>query len=725
MSQPEAERRRGLLSRRLSPLTVKIVLWSLVVVVVLGGGGVLAVVHQLSRDLPSTARLQTIDPAIKTLVFSADGDTLREFYRQNRVPVRLDEVPPILVQAVIATEDRDFYDHYGITIRGFVRAAVANLRERRAAQGGSTLTMQLARSLFLHHRKEWTRKVREILLALQIERTYTKDEILEMYLNTIYFGPAYGVEAASLSFFGKSVRDVTPAEATLLAGVLNNPGYYSPYRHLERAYQRRATVLRNLVRAGYLDAETAEEIGATEVEIHRDDDQDRLAPYFVEEVRKYLEQHYGVKKLYEDGLRVYTTLDAELQRQAESHLEAHLVKLEEQEEYEHTRALYDSLYADVEPEDRPLPEYLQGALLFMDVRNGSVRAMVGGRDFRASRFNRATQAQRQPGSVFKPFLYAAALERGWTPASILLDAPVEVNTGADELWRPVNFEGEFNGPVTLRHALAHSINVPAVRLILELGTQPVIEMAGRMGLDRNRLPDVYSLALGAGEAELIDLVSAYSAFANHGIRTSPLFIERIENARGEVLEQNLPYQEEAIDEVTNFLVVDLMRTALKEGTGRSARAYDFHRDGAGKTGTTDGYSDAWFVGFTPDVVGGVWVGFDRTRSMGRRKTGAVMALPIWARTMVDAVEGTPETTFRRPEGIVERLVCRDSGQLPTAACVDIEAEIFAVDALPSRSCEIHQRGSPALRDEIGDFEAIDAQSARRDEFDTGTNGGGG
>ncbi|HKK72295.1 MAG TPA: PBP1A family penicillin-binding protein [Candidatus Krumholzibacteria bacterium] len=725
MTEPDAKRRRGLLSRRLSPFAVKFAFWGLVAVVLLGGGGVLAVVHQLSRDLPSPARLQTIEPAIKTLVFSADGDTLREFYRQNRVPVRLDEIPPLLVQAVIATEDRDFYDHYGITIRGFARAAVTNLRERRAAQGGSTLTMQLARSLFLHHRKEWTRKVREILLALQIERTYTKDEILEMYLNTIYFGPAYGVEAASLSFFGKSVRDVTPAEATLLAGVLNNPGYYSPYRNLDRAYERRAIVLRNLVRAGHLDPDTAAEVGSTEVEIRRDRDDDRLAPYFVEEVRQYLEEHYGVKKLYEDGLRVHTTLDAELQHKAEAHLEGHLVKLEEQEEYEQTRALYDSLYADVEPEERPLPEYLQGGLLFMDVRTGSVRAMVGGRDFRVSKFNRATQAQRQPGSVFKPFLYAAALERGWTPASILLDAPVEVNTGSDELWRPVNFEGEFNGPVTLRHALAHSINVPAVRLILELGTQPVIEMAGRVGLDRDGLPDVYSLALGAGEATLIDLVSAYSAFANHGIRTAPLFIERIENARGEVLEQNLPYQEEAIDEVTNFLVVDLMRTALKEGTGRSARAYDFHRDGAGKTGTTDGYSDAWFVGFTPDVVGGVWVGFDQQMSMGRRKTGAVMALPIWARTMVDAVENTPETTFRRPEGIVERLVCRDSGQLPTSACVDIEAEIFAETAPPSRSCEIHQRGSPALREEIGDFEAIDAQSARRDEFDTGTNGGGG
>ena len=721
MSTPDARPTRGLLGRRLSPKAAKIVLAVVLGIVLVGAGGSVFVLRELSRDLPSPARLQTIEPAIKTVVFAADGDTLREFFRQNRVPVRLDEIPPLLVHAVLATEDREFYDHYGITIRGFARAAIANVRERRAAQGGSTLTMQLARSLFLHHRKEWTRKIREILLALQIERTYTKDEILEMYLNTIYFGPAYGVEAASQSFFGKSVRDLAPAEATMLAGVLNNPGYYSPYRHLDRAYQRRATVLRNLVREGHLTAEEAELIGSTEVEIKRDSEDDRIAAYFVEEVRRHLESNYGVKKLYEDGLRVYTTLDADLQRQAEMFMEEHLRSLEEKERYDQTRAAYDTLYADLGPDERPLPEYLQGAVLFMDARTGEVRAMVGGRDFRASKFNRVTQAQRQPGSVFKPFLYAAALERGWTPASILLDTPVEVNTGSDELWQPVNFSGTFSGPVSLRYALANSINVPAVRLILELGTQPVIEMAGRMGLRRDRLPDVYSLALGAGETKLIDLVSAYSAFANHGIRTSPLLIRRVEDARGEVLEENSPYQEEALDEVTNFLMVDLMRTALKEGTGRAATSYDFRRDGAGKTGTTDQYSDAWFVGYTPDLVGGVWVGFDQKRSMGKRKTGAVMALPIWARTMVAATEGKPETTFQRPESIVERLVCTASGQLPTPACTEITAEIFSLSALPSRTCEIHQRGPGDHGDRIGDFEAIDA--ARRNEFDTGSSGG--
>lgn len=723
MNQPDkAEGRSGILSRRLSRRTVRSLLVTLAVVVVAVGVLGLIGLRALSRDLPSTARLQTVEPAIKTLVFSADGDTLREFYRQNRVPVRLDEIPRGLVDAVLSTEDRGFYGHYGITLRGFARAVVVNVKEGRKTQGGSTLTMQLARSLFLHHRKEWTRKVREILLALQIERTFTKDEILEMYLNTIYFGPGYGVESASQAFFNKRVQDLAPAEYTMLAGVLNNPGYYSPYRHLDRAYQRRGTVLMNMVSSGALTAAEADSIDAQEVEIVRGAEETRIAPYFVEEVRQYIEREYGVKMLYEDGLRIHTTLNAAMQRSAEQHVEEHLARIEAAEEYEETRALYDSLYVDLEEAERPLPRYLQSGLVMLDARTGEIRALVGGRDFRASKFNRVTQAPRQPGSVFKPFLYAAALQRGWNAASVLLDSPVEVDTGSDELWRPVNFSGRFEGPVSLRYALAHSINVPAVRLILELGTQPVIEQAAAMGLSRDNIPDVYSIALGAGEARLLDLASAYTAFANNGIRSRPMWITRIENARGEVLEENRPYQEEALDEVTNFLMVDLMRSALKEGTGRSARSYGFTRDAAGKTGTTDLFTDAWFMGFTPDIVCGVWVGFDEPRTMGKRKTGAVMALPIWARTMNDAVEGTSESYFPRPDAIVERLICVDSGQLPSNACPEIRSEIFAEDRIPTRTCELHQPGVTDVRDPAGDFEAIDARS-RQGEFDPGGGGG--
>jgi penicillin-binding protein 1A len=715
-TEKEHEAPRGRLQRRISGRTVRIFFVGSVFLLLLGLGAGWVTLRALSRDLPSPARLQTIKPPIKTLVFAANGDTLHEYFRENRIPIRLADAPVGLVHAIIATEDRGFYDHYGIELKGWFRAMWINLKERRAAQGASTLTQQLARSLFLHPRKEWTRKIREILLALQIERTYTKDEILEMYLNAIYFGPAYGVEAASIAFFGKSVRDLQPAEYTLLAGVLNNPGYYSPFRHLDRAYQRRAIVLRSMVREGYLSPEQAEIIGQTEVVIRKDERERRIAPYFVEAIRQYLESHYGVKQLYEDGLRVYTTLDPDIQVRAEDALEAHLSKIEEQEAYPQTKALYDSLYAQAD--DPPLPEYIQGAVLVIDPHTGAVRAMVGGRDFDASEFNRAVQAPRQPGSVFKAFLYATAIQRGWTAASVLLDAPVEIDTGSDELWKPVNFDNTFRGEIPLRYALAHSINVPAVRLIMEVGTQPVIQLAHRMGIE-SPIPDVYSIALGAGDATLMELSSAYAVFANNGIRTRPFLFTRITNSRGDVLEESHVYQEEVLDERVNYMMVDLMRTALREGTGRAARSYGFDRDGAGKTGTTDRYTDAWFIGYTPDLVCGVWVGFDTPTSMGKRKTGAVMALPIWANVMVPTVATMPPSVFPRPEGIVERLVCEASGQRPAAACQQIRSEIFVEGMEPSRTCEIHQPVSQDVRDQAGDFQEIDANAARR-EF-----GGGG
>jgi len=711
-SQPRAP----LWKRRIPPRALRAVLWTTLALILVGAAASLVVLRQLSKDLPSPARLQTIKPPVKTLVFSADGDTLHEYFRQNRIPIQLGDVPPGLIDAIIATEDRNFRDHYGLQLRGMARAFVVNLQTRSRAAGGSTLTQQLARSLFLHHRKEWTRKIREMILALQIERAYTKDEILQMYLNTIYFGPAYGVEAASIAFFGKSVTELTPPEYTLLAGVLNNPGYYSPIRHPERAYERRAVVLKSMVATGVLSAEEAEEIGQTRVTLRTREQSRPLAPYFVETIRQYLEANYGVKQLYEDGLRVYTTLDSRIQRTAEDALEEHLSRLESEEDYEETKAGYDSLYADVE--EAPVPNYLQGAAVVMDAQTGEVRAMVGGRDFGASQFNRAMQAQRQPGSVFKAFLYTAALQRTWTPASILLDAPVEIDTGSQELYRPVNFSGTFEGEVSLRHALANSINVPAVRLILELGTAPVIRVAQSMGIE-SPIPDVYSIALGSGEANLMEMVGAYTVFANHGIRTRPMMFTRITDSRGKVLEENRAYQEEVLDEATTYLMVDLMRTALREGTGVSARSYGFTRDGAGKTGTTDRYTDAWFVGYTPELVAGVWVGFDKKISMGRRKTGAKMALPIWARVMVDAHAERPESFFVRPEGVVDGFICVDSGQRPAPACVQIQQEIFAAGREPSQTCEIHQPVASDVRNQAGDFERLDSQSSGSDEFGGG------
>ena len=714
---------KALLTRRIPKKTLKGFLLVVVIVLCLAAGAGWVALRALSRDLPSPARLQTIRPPSKTLIFAANGDTLHEFYTQNRVIVPLEQIPEGMIHAVIDTEDHRFYQHYGVDLGGILRAVFVNVKSRRTAQGASTLTQQLARSLFLTPNKSWERKIRELLLALQIERTYTKDEILEMYLNTIYFGHggAYGVESGARTFFGRGVAQLKPEEYTMLAGILANPGYYSPVHHLDRAYQRRAIVLKSMVREGDLSASEADSIGHIEISITPEAARERIAPYFLETVRQYLEKNYGAEQLYEEGLRVYTTLDPHLQRIAETKLEEHLAKKENEGHYEMTRARYDSLYAG--EEDKPETSYLQGALLAIDARTGEVRAMIGGRDFDASHWNRATQAKRQPGSIFKPFLYTAAIERGWTSANILLDAPVEVDTGSDELWRPVNFDETFRGPVTVRYALANSINIPAVRLILKIGTQPVLEVAHRMGIT-SEIPDVYSIALGAGEASLIELVTAYSTFADRGIRTRPILINRVTNSRGEILEESKIYQEEVLDEHINFIMVDMMRTALKKGTGRSATAYGWHRDSAGKTGTTDRNTDAWFIGYTPDMVCGVWVGFDEKLSMGRRKTGAVMALPIWARTMTEYLGDSPESHFVRPNGIVQKLVCAQSGQLATAACPEVHEEIFVEGMAPTRQCELHQPSNSTVREQSNDFEALDRQSQHNDEFGDGGGGGG-
>jgi penicillin-binding protein 1A len=677
-----------------------------------GLGVAAVVVHSLSRDLPSPERLLTIRPPTKTLIFSASGDTLHEFFVQNRVAIRLEDAPEGLVKAIIATEDRRFYQHYGIDLGGMIRSVWVNLRTGRPAQGGSTITQQLARSLFLTPTKHWERKVREILLALQIEKTYTKDEILEMYLNAIYFGPAYGFEAASYAFFGKSVRGLRPAEYTMLVGVLNNPGIYSPLRHLDRAYKRRAIVLRRMADAGLLTEEQASAIGQEQVEIRPGGRRRVTAPYFIEMVRHYLEEHYGVEQLYEEGLRVYTTLDVRMQDAAEEALEDQLTRIETQQHYAQTRRSYDEQVGDAD--EKAPPEYLQGALMSMDARTGAILALIGGRDFEASKFNRAIQAQRQPGSLFKPYVYTAALQQGWTPADILLDAPVEVDTGGDELWRPVNYDETFRGPITLRAAIAGSVNVPAVRVMLDIKPRPVIDVAQSMGIE-SHIPNVYSIALGSGEANLQELVTSYCTFANHGIRTKPFFFTKITNARGQVLEETQPYNEEVLDERVNYVMVDLMRTAIREGTGAPARAYGWTRDSAGKTGTTDLNTDAWFIGFTPDVVCGVWTGFDKKISMGHKKTGAAMALPIWATTMVSALEGTPESHFDRPEGVVDRFVCRASGKLASPACADVYREIFIAGMEPE-VCPIHQPNAGRMRDRAADFQALDDPSVRANEF---------
>ncbi|MFO7654962.1 MAG: PBP1A family penicillin-binding protein [Candidatus Krumholzibacteriia bacterium] len=711
---------RGLLNRTIPRRWVRRILLALGVAFAAALGGSLLGAHLLSQDLPSLAALQSISPSRKTVIFAADGDTLREFYTENRTLVPVERIPLSLQQAVVATEDRRFYDHYGIDLRRVVRVIWDNLASS-SRPGASTLTMQLARNVFprlLPSEKLVTRKLREMIVAVQIEQIYTKDEILEMYLNQIYLGQGtYGMQAAARAFFGKDVWELEPAETTMLAGVIQLPERYSPARHLDRAYRRRAVVLSAMVSAGYLSRAEAESIGAVEVVVvpgGKVDLDAGFAAHFVEEVRRDLERRFGAERLYSEGLRVWTTLVPRYQRWMEEALEEHLAEVEVERRYPLTRAGHDSL---VIAEDPPAGiDYLQGAALLHDVRTGAVLGMVGGRSFADSKWNNTTQARRQPGSIFKPLVYLTALQQGYHPASILMDTPFVVDTGVS-LWRPKNFGGKFEGPMTLRYALSRSVNMPTAKLYLDFGLQPLLDNARQLGI-QSVLPPVPALFLGAGEVTLQEVVSAYSVFANHGVWTRPHLLTRVESASGEVLYEARIEQREVLDPALAYLMTDLMQTTIDAGTGRGARWRGFTKTGAGKTGTTNDNTNAWFCGFTPSFCGGVWVGFDDAKGMGTGATGARMALPIWARFMGKIADEKGEEPFVRPPSIQQKRVCLETGMLATSGCDSTAMEVFLPTVMPHQLCDRHG-GELDISGFDRGFEALDQprrESSDWDEF---------
>ncbi|HOX26799.1 MAG TPA: PBP1A family penicillin-binding protein [Candidatus Krumholzibacteria bacterium] len=654
----------------------------------------LVVLDRLSQNLPSIEMLRNIQPSEKTVLFAADGDTLEEFYTQNRTVVALERIPIHLQVAVVSVEDRRFHEHYGIDLRRLVKIVLDNLAGR-GRPGASTVTMQLARNLFpkvLPSEKTVVRKIREMILAVEIEKIYTKDEILAMYLNQIYLGRGtYGVQAAARLFFGKDVWDLEPAESTMIAGMIQLPERYSPFNHLEEAYQRRAVVLNAMVSAGKISRASAEAIAATKVVVADPAASQAtagFAAYFVEEVRKHLEQTYGADRLYTQGLRVWTTLVPRYQTWLEDAAAAHTAVLESEFEYPMTKARYDLLVAA--GQRPPKAAYLQCAGLLQDVRTGAILAMMGGRDFADTKWNNAWQALRQPGSVFKPFVYLTALERGYTPASILLDTPFVLDTGAS-LWRPKNFSDRFRGPVTLRFALSRSINTPTAKLYLDFGLQPLLDNVHRLGIT-GELPLVPALFLGAGEVSLREVVGAYATFANHGVRVDQYLITRVETLDGEVLEQARIRQYEVLDPAEAYLMTDLLQTALREGTGRAARWRGFTKTGAGKTGTTNESTNAWFCGYTPSYCAGVWIGFEEPQPMGRNATGAHMALPIWAEFMGKIADEKGNEPFVRPPAMTEKLVCLRTGLLATAVCDSTTVEVFLPGSYPQAICSGDHRG---------------------------------
>jgi penicillin-binding protein 1A len=595
-----------------------------------------------ASDLPQISALDDYAPSTITRVLAADGEVLGEFATQRRLVISYDQISPLLRQAIVAAEDDEFNSHIGFSITRIVVTLARDIIERKKA-GASTLTQQLARKLFLTDEKTWERKVKEAILAIQIEKRYTKNEIITLYCNQIPWGHGtYGAEAAARLYFGKSAKDVTLEEAATLAGIIQAPARQSPYVSIENATRRRNYALGRMAEVGLITRERAEAARKTPILTAGRPSLDAEAPFFVEEVRQDLEERYGAKQLYENGLSVYTTLDLNLQRAAE-------------------RALADGLAALVKRRGfTQRPPELDGAVLAIQNRTGRILAMVGGTSFERSRFNRATQAFRQLGSTFKPIVFAAAIDRGLTPTSILDDSPVSFPLGPNQRpYAPENYDRQFEGPITLRRAIEQSRNVPTVRLMEQIGPSQVITYAQRLGFSSPVQPYLSS-ALGSSEATLLEVTRAFAVFPNQGVRMKPLDVLRVTDRQGNVLEENRPEPSEAIRADTAFVLTNLLRGVVQRGTAAQAASLNWPL--GGKTGTTDDFSDAWFVGFDPDLTIGVWVGYDKKRALGPGESGSVAALPIWIDVMkawIAKAKEKPE--FAPPSNIVFLTVDRSTG----------------------------------------------------------------
>ncbi len=599
----------------------------------LGSTALAVFLSSLRANLPDLAALYR-PPSQATRIYAANGELIASLYRENRAYVRLSEIPAVLQQAVIAIEDERFYQHRGVDVRGILRAAWRNLTRQSVVEGGSTITQQLARNLFLTPRRTLDRKLQEILLAVEIERRLTKEEILERYLNQVYFGGgAYGVEMASRLFFGKGARELSLPEAALLAGVIQAPSRYSPFDNFAAAKRRQEVVLDRMVELGFLRPDQAE--AAKKAPLHLSPGPRNLglvgvrAPYFVSYLLPFLVERYGEDAVYNGGLQVHTTVDPRLQAIAQQ-----------------------VITQGVEEARRAGLRVTQGALVAVEPRTGRILAMVGGVDFARSQFNRAWQARRQPGSAFKPFIYTAALENGVSPDRVLLDAPVEYRIAGWGYWRPKNYDGTYWGPIPLRVALEHSRNIPAVRMLVELGPQTVIDTARRMGI-RSPLQPNLSLALGTSEVTPLEMAAAFATLAAGGVYAEPVAITRVLDAKGRVLEEVQPHRRVALRPEVAYLMTDLLRGVILRGTGRAA---DVGRPAAGKTGTTDDYRNAWFVGYTPELAVAVWVGNDDNSPTNRVVGGSVPAR-LWARFVKRALAGRPPSDFPVPEGVVHVPVC--------------------------------------------------------------------
>jgi penicillin-binding protein 1A len=619
-----------------------------ILLVLIGGafcGIAVGAFFALTHDLPQIQSLETFKPSSVTRIFSSDKVLLAELFLEKRDPVPLKVIPTYLIEAIISTEDRSFYRHSGVDIKGILRAIIKDIRAGEFVEGASTISQQLAKTLFLTPRKTLLRKIKEAFLSLQLERRYTKDEILELYLNQVYFGSgAYGVESAARIFFGKSVRELGLAECALVAGMPKSPSRYSPLINKDLSMKRRNIVLAQMRDTGIISEADYNNAIQTPLVLGEKEHNSIKAPYFVEFVKKFLENALGSAKLYKGGLTVLTTLDFRLQKTAEQAVARGLSALE-------TRMKQKKMVD-------PAP---QCALISLDVITGGILAMVGGKDFYESPFNRATSAKRQPGSAFKPMVYAYAVEQGFSQNMTILDAPIAFkNPSRKKDWKPQNFSKDYKGEITLRMALTLSKNIPTVRLIEKLKPSSVAQFSHTLGIESSLSPNL-SLALGTSEVTLMDLTTAYAVFPNMGERIKPFSVMEVADRSGQIIWQVKPEKKVVMSRAGAAIMTNMLNGVIQEGTGKKARV--IKRPVAGKTGTTNNYKDALFIGFSPSIATGVWVGQDAPKTLGKWETGAKAALPIWIEFMTQALAYRPLQYFDIPDDVVKVSIDPKTGQL--------------------------------------------------------------
>ena len=655
----ELRRKKKKSSKLLIFFKILFVFFLLLLVLAVGG---YTTYYTFTRDLPGIDALKDYRPSIASKVYDANDELLEEFFLEDRKIIPISEVPDLVKYAFVAAEDSRFYQHQGFDPVSIFRAMFKNVEAGKIVQGGSTITQQVAKMMYLTPERKYIRKFKEAVLSYRIDRYLTKDEILYLYLNQIYMGHGtYGIESASIGYFGKSTKDLTLPEAAMLAGLPKAPTTYSPFFYFDRAKQRQTYVLNRMMAEGFITREQMDTAVAATLKLKRAAPKDRFAGHFVEMVRRYVQEKYGSDILYKEGLSIYTTLDLSAQKAARDALIKGLTEMEEREKYE--------------------KGLVQGALYCMDVKTGAIVAMVGGRDFEKSEFNRATQSRRQPGSAFKPLIYTAAFDKGMTPSTRIVDSPIvfEDRSQADGLWRPRNYDGKFLGPITLRKALVQSRNVVTVKILQDIGIDYATSYAANMGIT-SPLVRNFSLALGSSGVTLQELVRAYAVLGNAGKKVNPYFIRKIVDRTGNVFEEVKVQSEQVIDPRIAFITTHVMQEVVESGTGQ--RVKSIGRPVAGKTGTTNDTRDAWFIGFTPSLIAGVWVGFDQERPMGRQEVGGRAAAPIWLYFMEEVLKDEPVEEFPVPEGVVFVKVDQQSGAPTQGTGSEAIYETFLENAMP-------------------------------------------